>query len=174
MKPSLRIIIFCATGLCGFLAISCTATTDRQAMKPVGASASSKTGASVEALVSGGGALSPAQGPGITNEDFKAALESSLVQSGLFKSAARGGYRLDAVISRIDQPMMGFNMTVVMDVGYTLHRGNSVVWRKNIQSKYTAPVGEAFAGWVRLRKATEGAARENISTLIRELDEKRL
>lgn len=64
-------------------------------------------------------------------------------------------------------------MRVNMDVSYNLRRGGASVWRKTIRSTYEAPTSEAFVGATRLRKATEGAARENITALIRELNVRR-
>jgi len=61
-------------------------------------------------------------------------------------------------------------MTFNLDVSYSLRRGGASLWRKSIRSTYQALMGEAFAGAVRLRKATEGAARENITELIRQLN----
>jgi hypothetical protein len=144
------------------------------AMMPAGVTASHRSGKPIRAQVVGGAQKTPMGGPGITNEEFKLAIESSLVKSGLFQSAGPGGYQLEAFIADIDQPVMGFSMRVNMDVSYTLRRGGSTVWRKSIRSTYVAPVSEAFAGALRLRKATEGAARENIAALIRALDGQRL
>ena len=65
-------------------------------------------------------------------------------------------------------------MRVNMEVSYAMRRNGTVIWRKSIKSTYNAPLGEAFVGAVRVRKATEGAARENIAALIHSLDEKQL
>ncbi len=140
-------------------------------MMPTNATASSRTGLPVTAIVTGGTPRSEVLA-NVTNEDFKEALETSLVKSGLFKSAGSGGYRVEAFITSIKQPMVGISMTVGMEVSYVLKKGGSTVWTKSIKSSYTAPMGEAFVGAVRVRKATEGASRENIAELIRSLDQK--
>lgn len=172
MKKYVRSIAVPLVGIsCCFL-VSCAGSMDTAALKPAGASARNHTGAPVQAIVTGGAARSTVLA-NISNEDFKDALESSLVKSGMFKGAGGGGYQLYTTIGSIEQPLAGISMRVSMSVDYTLRRGGAVVWKKNIKSTYVAPLGEALVGAVRVRKATEGAARENIATLIRELDEKR-
>lgn len=173
MKTIQRTLLLVLTCAAAGLSSSCISSTQTDAMKPVAVSAGRSTKQPVRVNVSGGGEMTPIGGPGITDEGFKSALEDSLVQSGLFTKAGGGGYDLNAYIAGIEQPAVGFSMRVNLEVSYTLSRGGSVVWKKNIRTPYVAPVGEAFAGWVRLRKATEGAARENIAALIRSMDEAR-
>ncbi len=171
MKSILRTILLGITCAAAGLSSSCISSSHSDAMKAVAVSASRATGQPVRVSVAGGSETTPIGGPGITDEGFKDALEGSLVQSGLFSKTGGGGYTLTAYIAGIEQPVVGFSMRVNLEVSYTLSRGGSVVWKKNIRPPYVAPVGEALAGWVGLRKATEGAARENISALIRSLDE---
>lgn len=171
MKNPITLVLSAFAGISCCLLASCAGSADTSAMTPASVSASSRTGAPVQAAVSGGTPRSKVLA-NITNEDFKEALESSLVGSGMFKSAGSGGYQIDAFIASVDQPAMGFSMRVDMEVNYTLRRSGATVWRKSIKSTYVAPVGEAFVGAVRVRKATEGAARENIAILVRSLDEK--
>lgn len=161
-------LLACATiALCS---ASCTTTTKQEALMPTGVSTSTRTGKPINATVVGGSELTSIGGAGVTNEDFKQALETSLVQSGMFTHTGGGGYSLEAFIANIDQPVIGFAMRVNMDVSYTLRRGGTTVWQKSIRSTYEAATSEAFAGVVRLRKATEGAARENIKQLMHDLD----
>ena len=153
------------------LFVSCAGNTDSASLVPPGIQASSRTGQAISAQVSGGSPDNPLLA-NISDEKFKQALETSLVNSGLFRSKGSGGYELGAFITSIRQPIVGLSMTVHMEVSYNLRKGGAVVWSKNIKSSYTAPMGDAFVGAVRLRKATEGASRENITLLIRALDEK--
>ncbi|MGH7990849.1 MAG: hypothetical protein ACREDS_11765 [Limisphaerales bacterium] len=55
-------------------------------------------------------------------------------------------------------------MTVRLEVDWKLIRisDSRVLWHEKIHSTYTARLGAAFAGWTRMRIATEGAARNNI------------
>jgi len=173
MKTTIRALALASTAVLACLLASCAGSIDTAALLPAHAPAMHRTGQPVIALVSGGGPGSAIISP-ISNEDFKRALESSLVQSGMFKNTGGGGYQIEAFITSVEQPAIGISMRVNMDVSYAMRRNGSVIWRKRIKSTYSAPLGEAFVGVVRVRKATEGAARENIATLIRSLDEKQL
>ncbi|MDP3850364.1 MAG: hypothetical protein Q8Q59_07670 [Luteolibacter sp.] len=173
MNAITRFLMSGIISLSGCVLVGCGSARP-DAMMPAAVTASHRSGKPIQAHVAGGAEYTAMGGPGITNEEFKQALESSLVKSGSFQSAGPGGYQLEAFIADIDQPVMGFSMRVNMDVSYTLRRGGSIIWRKSIRSTYVAATGEAFAGALRLRKATEGAARENIVALIRALDGQRL
>lgn len=150
---------------------SCAGNSDSASLVPVGVKASSRTGQAVTAQVAGGTADSVLLA-NVSDENFKQALETSLVESGLFRSKGGGGYQLGALITSVQQPLAGLSMTVSMEVSYTLRKNGSLLWSQNIRSSYTAPIGEAFSGAVRVRKATEGASRENIRLLIEALDRK--
>jgi hypothetical protein len=173
MKKHIQSIILASTGILSCLLVSCAGSMDTAALVPANVTASHHTGRSVNAVVSGGGARSKVLA-NISDEDFKQALESSLVKSGMFTSMGSGGYQIEAFITSVQQPLMGVSMRVNMEVSYAMRRNGAVIWRKSIKSTYSAPMGEAFVGAVRVRKATEGAARENIATLIHSLDEKQL
>lgn len=168
--PSIRSIAYSSVCMLTCLLASCAGSANTTAMTPT-AKASSRTGQPITAAVSGGTPRSEVLA-NITNEDFKQALETSLVNSGLFKSTGNNGYRIEAFITSLQQPAMGISMTVGMEVSYVLNKGGTTLWTKSIKSTYTAPLGEAFSGAVRVRKATEGAARENITLLIQSLDQK--
>ena len=60
---------------------------------------------------------------------------------------------------------LGFSFTVKMEAGWTFKRAavGVVVWQESIKSTYTATIKDAFVGATRLRLATEGAERNNIS-----------
>jgi hypothetical protein len=129
---------------------------------------------SLAVSVMGGRETSAVGASQISNQDFAQALKDSIGAAGLFsKIGAVDGsrYQLNAFISRLNQPMMGFSMTVTMEVSYTLvdSQAKKTIWEQSITSEHTASAGEAFAGVTRLRLATEGAARQNIESLIREL-----
>lgn len=153
------------------LFVSCAGKMDTESLIPVGTKASSRTGQTITAQVKGGSPDSTVLAT-ISDERFKQALETSLVNSGLFRAPGSGGYEISAFITSINQPLAGISMTTSMEVNYTLRKGGAFIWSKDIKSSYTAPMGEAFVGAVRVRKSTEGASRENINLLIRALDEK--
>jgi hypothetical protein len=129
---------------------------------------------SLAVSVMGGRETSAVGASQISNQDFAQALKDSISKANLFSGIGEvdgSRYQLNAFISRVNQPMMGFSMTVTMEVSYNLvdSQSKKSIWEKSIVSEHTAAAGEAFAGVKRLRLATEGAARQNIESLIREL-----
>lgn len=144
---------------------------DAMVAKPVAVTHASSSDVSV--TVAGGQDTSKMGASQISDDAFAQALRDSITQSGLFKAvAATGGrYKLSAFIGKVDQPMMGFSMTVKMEVSYTLVDTTSgkAVWSKNIASEHTAKASEAFAGVTRLRLANEGAAKDNIEQALTEM-----
>ena len=144
---------------------------DAMVAKPVAVTHASSSDVSV--AVAGGKDTTKMGASQISDDAFAQALRDSISQSGLFKSVAASGgrYKLSAFIGKVDQPMMGFSMTVKMEVSYTLVDTTSgkAVWSKNIASEHTAKASEAFAGVTRLRLANEGAARDNIEQALTEM-----
>ena len=136
--------------------------------------AAHKSDADVSVAVSGGQETSKMGASQISDEAFATALRGSIEDAGLFRKVSAEGarYRLTGFIGKVDQPIMGFSMTVKMEVSYTLKdvQSGTAVWTKNIQSEYTAKASAAFAGVERLRLANEGAARENIRQAVMELE----
>ncbi len=74
-------------------------------------------------------------------------------------------YALYITLFSVEQPTFGTDLTVKLEVGWTLKRkeGNVTVWQESIKSEHTTTVSDAFAAVKRLRLATEGAARKNIA-----------
>jgi hypothetical protein len=132
-----------------------------------------KADGDVSIAVSGGKDTSKMGASQISNEAFAQALGTSLEANNLFSSLSSSAarYRLTAFIGEVDQPMMGFSMTVKMEVSYALKDSQSggTVWTQDVKSEYTAKASAAFAGVERLRLANEGAARENIRQAITSL-----
>ena len=114
------------------------------------------------------------EGSKIDAMTFKGALIISLQNSNLFtyaNSDDNADYRLDVLLMIQDQPAFGLNMTVTLLARYTIidESSGDVVWTKDINSSYTATVGDAFVGAVRVNKANEGAVRENIRQALNEI-----
>ena len=112
----------------------------------------------------------------ISNENFSAALADSLSTSGVFSSVVRDGtsdYLLDVFLTKVDQPIIGLDMTVLVTANWTLTdlKTNAVVFQDLIQGSHTSTVGDAFAAVKRLRLATEGAARANIAEGIKRMSQ---
>lgn len=134
---------------------------------PTDLSLGKKTNHSVSVGVTGGQKTNPLWTSQVANEDFKAALETTIRRSGLFSQVLEGGsgqYQLDVRLVQLRQPMMGFNMTVEAQTDWRLRETSSgrVIWEEHVNKAFTATVGDAFAGVKRLRLANEGAIRENI------------
>jgi hypothetical protein len=152
----------------------CATPSNPQAMTVQKLALAKKHAASLSLNVTGGNETNSAGASKISNADFTTALKSSIESSGLFAKLLDAGssdYHLEVMIARLDQPMMGFNMTVTLETNWTLSRKSdgAVVWQKAIPSTFTAKTSEASAGVTRLRLANEGAARTNIEQAIKEI-----
>ncbi|HEX2101378.1 MAG TPA: hypothetical protein VHF69_11970 [Candidatus Synoicihabitans sp.] len=129
---------------------------------------------SVSVNVTGGRETSAAGASQISSADFRAAIVHSIEDSQLFSAVQPVGdapYHLEVFITRLDQPVLGFSMTVTLETNWTLTRPSDgrVLWEKAIPTTYTARAGEALVGTTRLRLANEGAARTNIEAALKEL-----
>ena len=159
----------CALAVAALLG-GCAAPATSVGMTAVPTTPAHQIGGDVSVAVSGGSQTSSTGGSQISDEAFAQALRDSIQQSGLFAKVSPSGarYQLTAFIGKVDQPMVGFSMTVKMDVNYKLvdAQSGATVWSKVIDSQYTARPGDAFAGVKRLRLANEGAARDNIQQAI--------
>jgi len=173
MKNSRFFIASVLTAL-GLAFGGCATPSNPQAMSVQKIELAKKHAASLSLNVTGGSETNSAGASKISNADFTTALKSSIENSQLFAKLLDAGssdYHLEVMIARLDQPMMGFNMTVTLETNWTLSRKSdgTVVWQKAIPSTFTAKAGEAFAGVTRLRLANEGAARTNIEQAIKEI-----
>lgn len=129
---------------------------------------------SVLVSVSGGSETSAMGASQISNADFAAAIRQSITDSKLFATLADAlpaDYRLDVMIVHMQQPMIGFASTVTLECSWRLtHLPDSkVVWEKSVTSTFTAHMSDAMVGVTRLRLATEGAARANITDALQQL-----
>jgi hypothetical protein len=121
--------------------------------------------------VTGGKETSPMWTSQVDSSDFQRALENSLRTTGLLSPVRRYGlYQPTADLTGLDQPMVGFNMTVTATVSYSLIERSSgrEIFLRSIPTPYTAKMGDAFVGSERLKLANEGAVRKNIEDLIAE------
>ena len=122
--------------------------------------------------VTGGKETSPMWTSQVDSSDFQRALENSLRATGLLSPiGSNGPYQLTADLTSLDQPMVGFNMTVTATVRYSLIEkiSGKEIFSRSIPTPYTAKIGDAFVGSERLKLANEGAIRKNIEELIAEL-----
>ena len=119
--------------------------------------------------VSGGESTNPLWTSEVGGEEFRTALEESLnVGQLLAPSDPDALYLLRATLLAVQQPLIGFNLTVNSTVRYALNRRSDgkQVWEQTVSADYTATVGESFLAVERLRLANEGSIRENLKALI--------
>ena len=124
------------------------------------------------ANVAGGEQTNPMWTSEINAEGFKSALIESLQTAGLLAAdPSQGEYQLIAVITSVEQPIFGLDLTVTTTVDYTLLDASDgeKIFHKMLTAGYTATVNQSFYGVERLKIANEGAARENIRSLLDQL-----
>ena len=121
--------------------------------------------------VVGGHETNPLWASKINNENFKVALEQSLKNANLYNEVNKGNFQLNANLVKLEQPLLGFNLTVTCQVHYKLQnvKSNSIIYDKDITTSYTAKLSDSFVAIERLKMANEGAARANIQKLIDDL-----
>ncbi len=161
------------------LVAGCATPSKHEAMLATPAGEVHKSRESVSVQVAGGKETSAAGTSQISDAAFAAALRESIQKSGLFAKVVEGSdsrYRLEAFIGQLSQPLFGFDMTVTMEVSYTLTEPSAQkkVWQQSVSSVHTATMGDAFAGVTRLRLANEGAARRNIEQAIEAMSKARV
>lgn len=122
--------------------------------------------------VTGGKETNPAWISNVSSSDFERALEGSLRDAGLLSTNQQSGdFTLVASLQKLEQPLVGLDMTVTATVQYWLvqRATGKEVYAKTLTTPYTAKFSDAFAGVERLKLANEGAMRANISSLINDL-----
>jgi hypothetical protein len=120
--------------------------------------------------VTGGSETNPLWKSNVSDANFRTALEQAL----LLHTMAAGDpahFILNAELISLDQPFMGFDMTVTAKVRYRLlvQRSQQVLLEEVVNTPYTAKLGDSLLGSERLRLANEGAMRENIAAFVQKL-----
>ncbi|WP_343561579.1 hypothetical protein [Kiloniella sp. b19] len=120
--------------------------------------------------VSGGEDTNPLWTSEVGTAEFEGALRDALASHALLANE-NGRYELVVTLTKLDQPLIGFDMTVTSKVRYVLTdiREQKVVFDESIDHSFTATVGDAFVAVQRLRLANEGSIRENIRHFLVEL-----
>ncbi len=117
-------------------------------------------------LVSGGEETSPLWTSEVSSADFEEALRLSLRQHTML-AEADAPLTLDAHLVELDQPLMGFDLTVTPTVRYLVKTADgTAVFDQTLTSPYTASFSDSALGVERLRLANEGAIRNSISDFI--------
>ena len=122
--------------------------------------------------VTGGQDTNPLWTSQVSSAEFERALEASLRAANILQPNRHAGrFTLSAQLSKLEQPIIGLNMTVTASVLYQLVERTTAktIWEKVITTPYTASFGDALLGVERLKLANEGAVRANILELINQL-----
>jgi hypothetical protein len=155
---SINCIVLLLTSL---MLVACASPADPSRMVPTDAVVNKTHNGTVNIAVTGGRDTNPMWTSQVSNEDFRQALETSLLRYGVFSRVIQNtsaNYRLDVTLRRLKQPFAGFNMTVAAEVSWTLADAQSgrVLWHEVTTSRYTATVGNAFYGVHRLELPMKG------------------
>ncbi|HAJ26119.1 MAG TPA: hypothetical protein DCG53_02550, partial [Syntrophus sp. (in: bacteria)] len=122
---------------------------------------------SVAVVVGAGEDTNPLGRSKISNDELQAAIADAIKNTRVFRSIIKDGkadYRLDVAITKLTQPFFGINFSVDLSALWTLTSMDTskIVFREEINTAFTATMGDSVLGIKRLRLANEGAARENI------------
>lgn len=120
--------------------------------------------------VSGGTKTSQMWTSQVDDDAFRAALTESLRAAGVL-AEGRGTFTLNAVLVSLNQPLVGFDMSVTATVWCTLidDATGEVAWQDMFAASSTATVGDALVGVVRLQRANEGAMRGALTKIVQRL-----
>ena len=110
--------------------------------------------------VSGGQAMNILTVPGVSDEPFKAALESSLEAKGYLAKGGTPKFYVDAEIQNLDQPLMGLTLDVTASVTYKVSGAGSATYP--ISSTASATVSDSVIAADRMRIANERVMQQNI------------
>ena len=119
---------------------------------------------SVSVTTNGGEETESVDSTNISNADFKAAIDNSIIQTNLFRNIAPGEggeYRLNVSITQLRKSVLAGNYTVDLETAWSLVKSSdkSILLRKVIVSSTSVPA----AGETKLRVAVESAAKNTIA-----------
>ena len=158
---------------CGALG-GCAVGADAEAMIPDTVNVEKTHPYSVNVEVTGGRATEPTGMPQIANEAFDEAITQTLIKAETFAKVQEeklGSYELDVIIFKVQHPVSGESASVTIETGWTLTNQltGEIVWQKALRSTYTASADSDITFTGRLKKATEGAAKDNIKQGVTEI-----
>jgi hypothetical protein len=129
----------------------------------------------VNVQVTGGRATKPTGTPQISNDNFDEAITETLIKTRTFakvQDEKAGNFVLDVIIFDVQQPSSsGGAASVTLETGWTLTNRltGEVVWQKALRATYTASSDSDVTFVGRLKKATEGAAKDTIKQGVTEI-----
>lgn len=172
-KWAIRLAALALTACSGLLA-GCATGAVAEAMIPETISVEKTHPYSVDVDVTGGRATEPTGTPQIANDAFDEAITQTLINAETFakvQTDKTGNYELDVIIFKVQHPSSGDSASVTMETGWTLTNRltGEIVWQKALRSTYTASSNSDLTFSGRLKKATEGAAKDNIKQGVTEI-----
>lgn len=172
-KWAIRLAALALTACSGLLA-GCATGAVAEAMIPETISVEKTHPYSVDVDVTGGRATEPTGTPQIANDAFDEAITQTLINAETFakvQTDKTGNYELDVIIFKVQHPAFGESASVTMETGWTLTNRltGEIVWQKALRSTYTASSNSDLTFSGRLKKATEGAAKDNIKQGVTEI-----
>jgi len=175
VAPALRIAALALLPWTGLLG-GCATPAATEAMIPETANAEKTHPYSVNVEVTGGRATEPIGTPQIANDAFDEAISKTLIKIKAFarvKEDKAGTYALEVIIFNVQQPspVGSGSASVTMETGWTLTNllSGEVVWQQALRSTYTAASNSDLTFIGRLKKAMEGAAKDNIKQGVTEI-----
>jgi hypothetical protein len=167
IKDFLRVFSWLTLAVSIAVLTGCASPAQVSNMKTTPAIDGKKFARAIKVEVKGGAETESISSSNVSNADLKAAIESSIESSGLFKSIVQGkdgDYELSVTVTQLNKPLFGASFTVTMETAWSLVKisDKSIAMRKVILSSHTASIGDAFVGVTRLRLAVEGAVQDNI------------
>ena len=117
--------------------------------------------------VSGGEETNPMWNSEVGDPEYEEALRLSLANHAMLADGD-GRFALTAELLEVDQPILGFDVTVTSVANYRLIEvaTGETVFEETVTTPFTADFSSTFYGVERLRLANEGAMRENIRAFI--------
>jgi len=114
--------------------------------------------------VSGGEETNPLWVSKVDDKGFQTALSASLDGAGLTAPSSNGcAFPIDVNLLGMSQPSLGLDMTVTSHVNYKVYdQSGQPVLLATIDAPYTATFSDSPLGFVRLKRANEGAIRVSI------------
>lgn len=120
--------------------------------------------------VTGGKDTTILHAPNVSNTDLRDALVQTLIRAKLAR-AENGRFRLEAVLQKLDQPFIAFDITVTATIAYKLAEvaTGTVVYDKALTTSATAKFIEHGVGSERLKLANVRAVSANLQRLVEEI-----
>jgi hypothetical protein len=122
-------------------------------------------------VVTGGEPTNPLWTSQVGNQEFRSALEASLRNFDLLAEGQESRFVVDANLIDVQQPTIGFALTVTSTVAYQVRRSGTTeaILEETVIAPYTASATSAFLATERLRLANEGSIKRNIELFIERL-----